>query len=88
MQLKQNIDAAKAAGGTTGLGALTAPTGSPATGGSTAEEIKTAVDDFKTKFEKVKGFMSDTDVKAVEDKIKAYEEAPDLAKAQAIGTTF
>ncbi|MGA4498074.1 flagellin [Bacillus bombysepticus] len=85
---KTDIDAAKAAGGTAGLGALTAPTGSPATGGSTAEEIKTAVDDFKTKFEKVKGFMSDTDVKAVEDKIKAYEEAPDLTKAQAIGTTF
>lgn len=85
---KTDIDAAKAAGGTTGLGALTAPTGSPATGGSTAEEIKTAVDDFKTKFEKVKGFMSDTDVKAVEEKIKAYEEAPDLTKAKAIGTTF
>ncbi|HDR4864100.1 TPA: flagellin [Bacillus cereus] len=85
---KTDIDAAKAAGGTTGLGALTAPTGSPATGGSTAEEIKTAVDDFKTKFEKVKGFMSDTNVKAVEEKIKAYEEAPDLAKAKAIGTTF
>ncbi|HHB2167039.1 MULTISPECIES: flagellin [Bacillus cereus group] len=85
---KTDIDAAKAAGGATGLGALTAPTGSPATGGSTAEEIKTAVDDFKTKFEKVKGFMSDTAVKAVEEKIKAYEESPDLGKAKAIGTTF
>lgn len=85
---KTDIDAAKTAGGATGLGALTAPAGSPAVGGSTAEEIKTAVDDFKTKFEKVKGFMSDTDVKAVEAKIKAYEEAPDLTKAQTIGTTF
>lgn len=85
---KTDIDAAKAAGGATGLGALTAPTGSPATGGSTAEEIKTAVDDFKTKFEKVKGFMSSTAVKAVEEKIKAYEESPDLGKAKAIGTTF
>ncbi|HDR8432553.1 TPA: flagellin [Bacillus cereus] len=80
---KTDIDAAKAAGGATGLGALKAPVA-----GSTPEEIKTAVDDFKTKFDKVKGFMSDTDVKAVEDKIKAYEEAPDLTKAQAIGTTF
>ena len=85
---KADIDAATTAGGTTGLGALTAPAGTPPVGGSTAEEIKTAVDDFKTKFEKVKGFMSDTDVKAVEEKIKAYEEAPDLAKAKAIGTTF
>ncbi|PEV90442.1 flagellin [Bacillus thuringiensis] len=85
---KADIDAATTAGGTAGLGALTAPTGTPPVGGSTAEEIKTAVDDFKTKFEKVKGFMSDTDVKAVEGKIKAYEESPDLAKAKAIGTTF
>ncbi|PEW13369.1 flagellin [Bacillus cereus] len=86
---KTDIDAAKAAGGATGLGALKAPVaGPPAVAGSTPEEIKTAVDDFKTKFDKVKGFMSDTDVKAVEDKIKAYEEAPDLTKAQAIGTTF
>ncbi|EJR60069.1 hypothetical protein IIO_03428 [Bacillus cereus VD115] len=86
---KTDIDAATAAGGATGLGALKAPVaGPPVVAGSTPEEIKTAVDDFKTNFEKVKGFMSDTDVKAVEDSIKAYEEAPDLAKAQAIGTTF
>lgn len=85
---KTEIDAAKDAA-TTGLGGLKAgATGPPVVVGSTPGEIKTAVDNFKTAFDKVKGFMSDTDVKAVEDKIKAYEEAPDLAKAQTIGTTF
>ncbi|KFN02527.1 flagellin [Bacillus clarus] len=85
---KTEIDAAKDAA-STGLGGLKAgATGPPVVIASTPEEIKTAVDNFKTAFDKVKGFMADTDVKAVEDKIKAYEEAPDLTKAQAIGTTF
>lgn len=83
------IDAVKDAAGVTGLGGLkAAAVGPPAVVGSTPEEIKTAVDNFKTAFEKVKGFMNDSDVKAVEDKIKDYEAAPDLGTAKAIGTTF
>ncbi|HGA0702224.1 TPA: flagellin [Bacillus cereus] len=62
------------------------PTKDPAA--STPAEIKAAVDDFKEKFEKIKGLMNDTDVKAVEDKIKEFETTSTLAKAQAIGTAF
>ncbi|OKO55587.1 flagellin [Bacillus toyonensis] len=83
------IDAVKDAAGVNGLGGLkAAAVGPPAVVASTPEEIKTAVDNFKTAFEKVKGFMSDANVKAVEDKIKDYETAPALGTAQAIGTTF
>ncbi|MDA2243107.1 flagellin [Bacillus cereus] len=55
---------------------------------SKPEEIKAAVDNFKQAFDKVKGLMDKTDVTAIEGKIKDYTTAPDLTKAQAIGTEF
>ncbi|EOO68708.1 flagellin [Bacillus cereus] len=87
---QEDVDAAKT--DTTALGkaqkALADLKPSTDTTPSTDAEIKTAVDNFKTAFEKVKGLMNDTDVKSVEDKIKAYEDTPGFAKAQEIGTTF
>ncbi|AXO97791.1 flagellin [Bacillus sp. WOD8 KX774193] len=85
-----DISGVTTAAGATGLGGLkVGAVGPPAVTASTPEEIKTAVDNFKTAFEKVKGLMNDTDVELVEGKIKAAEAAPtDVAKAKEIGTTF
>ncbi|HHY2673339.1 flagellin N-terminal helical domain-containing protein [Bacillus toyonensis] len=76
---KTNTDAVGVA--KTALGALT--------GTSTPAQIKTAVDNFKSAFDKVdKNLMSDAAIKDIKEKIEAYEAAPDLAKAQAIGTAY
>ncbi|RWQ73940.1 flagellin [Bacillus cereus] len=62
------------------ISALTAPTGT---------QLPDAVDAFKKEFEKVKDLMSDTDVKAVEDKIKLFDADPTkLALAKDIATAF
>ncbi len=64
--------------------AISALTGTP-----TETQIKGAVDAFKQEFAKVKDIMSDSDITAVENKIKAYEAAPtDFAKAKEITTAF
>ncbi|PFJ17226.1 flagellin [Bacillus cereus] len=74
-----NIDAVGTA--KTALAALT--------GTSTPEEIATAVDAFKTAFDKVdKNLMGDDQIKAVTDAIEAYEAAPSQTLAQAIGTAY
>ncbi|QWG63049.1 flagellin N-terminal helical domain-containing protein [Bacillus mycoides] len=71
-------DGAKNAAGA--ITALTAPTGT---------QTPDAVDAFKKEFEKVKDLMSDTDVKAVEDKIKLFDADPTkLNLAKDIATAF
>ncbi|PEK90493.1 flagellin [Bacillus mycoides] len=71
-------DGAKNAAGA--ITALTAPTGT---------QIPDAVDAFKKEFEKVKDLMSDTDVKAVEEKIKLFDADPTkLNLAKDIATAF
>lgn len=76
---KTNTDAVGVA--KTALGTLT--------GTSTPAQIKTAVDNFKSAFDKVdKNLMNDAAIKDIKEKIEAYEAAPDLAKAQAIGTAY
>lgn len=71
-------DGAKNAAGA--ITALTTPTGT---------QIPDAVDAFKKEFEKVKDLMSDTDVKAVEDKIKLFDADPTkLNLAKDIATAF
>ncbi|GAB6614848.1 MULTISPECIES: flagellin [Bacillus] len=55
---------------------------------STAEEIQSAVDSFTTAFDKVKDFMSDANVKAVNDAIIAYSKDKSFANANAIEAAF
>ncbi|RWS42992.1 flagellin [Bacillus mycoides] len=87
---KEALDAAKADITALGTAQTALANLKPSTDASpsTDAEIKAAVDNFKTAFEKVKGFMKDSDVTLVEDKITTYEGAPDITKAQAIGTTY
>ncbi|HGG0584890.1 MULTISPECIES: flagellin [Bacillus] len=65
---------------------LTAPT-TPGTG-STAGEIKNAVDAFKGAYEKVKPLMSKAQTEAVDNAIAEYAKDTTLDKAKAIGTAF
>ncbi len=87
-----DINAAKAniTAATDAFSKLTAgnTTATPPVAASTAGEIGAAVDAFKLAFDKVKPLMSKTAIDAVETKIGEYAAAPDLAKAQAIGTAF
>ncbi|EJS61709.1 TPA: flagellin [Bacillus thuringiensis] len=82
---KPEIDAVKAA--KQGLADLKATATAPAVP-SSPEETAAAVEKFKETFEKVKGFMNDTDVKKVQDKIDAFEASKSVTTAQAIGTAF
>ncbi|MEB8803204.1 MULTISPECIES: flagellin N-terminal helical domain-containing protein [Bacillus cereus group] len=81
---KTEIDAVKAA--KQGLADLKATATAPAVPSSPEETA--AVEKFKETFEKVKGFMNDTDVKKVQDKIDAFEASKSVTTAQAIGTAF
>ncbi|EEL41110.1 Flagellin [Bacillus cereus Rock3-29] len=77
----------------TNIAALTAAKGTLAglTGSPTEAALTTAVEGFKTAFEKVdKNLMSDTAIKGIETAIKAYDEAgtKTLALAQAVGAAY
>ncbi|MDA1673972.1 flagellin [Bacillus cereus] len=58
-------------------------------GASSAEDMKTAVSEFKAAFEKMKPLMSDADITTVQTKIDEFKEAtPTLKAAQDIGKAF
>ncbi|KXY36424.1 flagellin N-terminal helical domain-containing protein [Bacillus sp. FSL K6-0067] len=57
--------------------------------GSSEDDIKTAVTNFKNAFEKMKPLMNDADIKTVQTKIEAFkEDTPTLKAAQDMGTAF
>ncbi|PFE99620.1 flagellin [Bacillus thuringiensis] len=53
-----------------------------------ATDAATKVDAFKKEFEKVKDFMSSDDVKAVNEKIAAFDKDQSVANAKEIGAAF
>ncbi len=58
-------------------------------GASSAEDMKTAVNEFKAAFEKMKPLMSDADITTVQTKIDEFKEAtPTLKAAQDMGKAF
>ncbi|MEI4613511.1 flagellin [Bacillus cereus] len=74
------------------LANLTAGTddgGGTMVGASSAEDMKTAVSEFKAAFEKMKPLMSDADITTVQTKIDEFKEAtPTLKAAQDMGKAF
>ncbi|MDA2153838.1 flagellin [Bacillus cereus group sp. Bc253] len=58
-------------------------------GASSPEDMKTAVNEFKAAFEKMKPLMSDADITTVQTKIDEFKEAtPTLKAAQDMGKAF
>ncbi|EML9732684.1 TPA: flagellin [Bacillus cereus] len=63
--------------------------GGTTTPGSSEDDIKLAVTNFKNAFEKMKPLMSDEDITTVQTKIDAFKaDAPTLKAAQDMGTAF
>nr|WP_208752433.1 flagellin [Bacillus cereus] len=73
---------------TTELAAATSAQGALTGLKDDATDAVTKVDAFKKEFEKVKDFMSSDDVKAVNEKIAAFDKDQSVANAKEIGAAF